>query len=133
MGLKNMSLLATATISVSGGSALAFADNGVSIPNGIQVIVPSDIDYQTRRVATVKYRPPTIDPKTRVYSKDKKSISLTLPQVLADGRVVFNTIRVEREVHPSLSAATAVELNKLAAQLLIDTDADAFWATGSLS
>lgn len=133
MGLKNMSLLAAATISTSGGSALAFADNGVSIPNGIQVIVPADSDYQTRRVATVKYRPPTTDPKTGVYSKDKKSISLTLPQVLADGRIVFNTIRVEREVHPSLSAATAVELNKLAAQLLIDTDTDAFWATGSLS
>lgn len=133
MGLKNMSLLAAATMSTSGGSALAFADNGVSIPNGIQVIVPADSDYQTRRVATVKYRPPTVDPKTGVYSKDKKSISLTLPQVLTDGRIVFNTIRVEREVHPSLSAAMAVELNKLAAQLLIDTDTDAFWATGSLS
>lgn len=133
MGLKNMSLSAAATITTSGGSALAFADNGVSIPNGIQIIVPSDSDYQTRRVATIKYRPPTIDAKTGVYSKDKKSISLTLPQVLADGRIVFNTIRVEREVHPSLAAATAVELNKLAAQLLTDTDTDAFWATGSLS
>lgn len=133
MGLKTMSLTAAATMNVTGGSALAFADNGVSIPNGIQIIVPADTDYQTRRVATIKYRPPTIDSKTGAYSKDKKSICLTLPIVLADGRVVFNTLRVERELHPSVSTATAVELNKLGAQLLIDTDTDAFWATGSLS
>lgn len=133
MALKNMSLTASGTISVSGGSALAFVDNGVSIANGIQLVVPADTDFQTRRIATAKYRPASIDPKTATYGKDKKSISLTLPQVLTDGRVVFNTIRVEREVHPSLAAASVTELNKLGAQLLIDTDLDNFWATGSLS
>lgn len=133
MALKNMSLSSGATVSTSGGTALAFADDGVSIQNGVHLIVPADTDYQTRRSVTAKYKPPTIDPKTGVYSKDKKSISLTLPLVLADGRVVFNVIRVEREVHPSLSAANADELNKLAAQLLTDSDASNFWAAGSLS
>jgi hypothetical protein len=36
-------------------------------------------------------------------------------------------------MHPSVSAATALEMNKLGAQLLSDSDTDAFWATGSLS
>lgn len=133
MGLKSMSLLATATVSASGGSALAFAEDGVSIQNGLHLIVPADTDYQTRRQVTVKYRQPTLDPKTGAYSKDKKSISLSKPIVLSDGRVVFNTIRIEREVHPSLAAADAVELNKLGAQLLTDADTDGFWATGALS
>lgn len=134
MGLKSMSLAANATsVAASGGTALAFADDGVSIPNGLHLIVPSDSDYQTRRNATVKYRPPALDPKTGSYGKDKKSICFAKPMVLADGRVVFNTIRIEREVHPSLSAAECVELNKLGAQLLTDTDTDAFWASGSLS
>lgn len=133
MGLKNMSLLAGATVSATGGSALAFTDDGVSITNGVHLVVPADTDYQTRRQVTAKYKAPTLDPRTGVYSKDKKSISLALPIVLSDGRVVFNTMRIEREVHPSLSAANCLELNKLGAQLLIDTDLDNFWAAGSLS
>lgn len=133
MGLKTMSLLAGATVAASGGSALAFAEDGVSIQNGLHLIVPSDSDYQTRRQVTIKNRQPSLDAKTGVYGKDKKSISLALPIVLADGRVVFNTIRIEREVHPSLSAANALELNKLGAQLLSDADTVDFWATGSLS
>lgn len=133
MGLKSMSLLASATVAASGGSALVFADDGVTIQNGVHLIVPADTDYQTRRSVTAKVKQPTIDVRTNAYGKDKKSISLTLPQVLADGRVVFNVIRIEREVHPSLSAANAEELNKLAAQLLTDADTANFWATGSLS
>lgn len=133
MGLKTMSLLTGATVSASGGSALAFAENGVSVTNGLQLIVPADADYQTRRSVTVKVKQPTVDPKTGVYSKDRKTMSLTLPMVLSDGKVVFNVIRVEREVHPSLSAANALELNKLAAQMLTDSDATDFWAAGSLA
>lgn len=133
MGLKTMSLQAGSTVSVTGGTAQVFADDGVTIQNGLHLIVPADADYQTRRAATVKYRPPTIDPKTNSYSKDKKSISYTLPQVLTNGTVVFNVIRIEREVHPSLSAASAAELNVIGAQLLTDSDASGFWATGSLT
>lgn len=133
MGLKSMSLSASATVSASGGSALVFADDGVTISNGVHLIVPADADYQTRRTVTAKYKPPTVVPKTGAYGKDKKSISLTLPQVLTDGSVIFNVIRIEREVHPSLPAETAVEMNNLAAQLLVDSDVTAFWATGSLT
>lgn len=133
MGLKNMSLLASSTISATGGTALVFAEDGVTIQNGLHLMVPADADYQTRRQVTVKYRQPTLDAKTATYSKDKKSMSLSKPQVLADGRVVFNTIRIEREVHPTLPAADALELNKLGAQLLSDADSVDFWANGSLS
>lgn len=133
MGLKTMSLLADASISVSGGTALAFAEDGVAIAGGVHLIVPSDSNYKTRRMVTAKSRPPSYDAKTATWSKDKKSISLVLPIVLADGRTVFNTVRVEREVHPDLAAADAAELNKLAAQLLADADTADFWATGSLS
>lgn len=133
MGLKNMSLAAGATIAATGGTALVFADNGITIANGVQMVVPADTDYQTRRTVTAKFKPPAVNVATGQYGKDKKVLSLVLPQVLTDGRVIFNTVRVEREVHPSLAAADALELNKLAAQLLTDSDTDAFWATGSLS
>lgn len=132
MGLRTMSLLAGAAVTASGGTALAFSDDGVSIPNGLHMVVPSDANYQTRRQVTAKVKQPTVDPKTGVYGKDRKSISLTVPMVLIDGKVVFNVIRVEREVHPSYAAADALELNKLAAQLLTDTDTADFWAAGTL-
>lgn len=133
MGLKSMSLLAGASVAATGGSAQVFADDGVTIANGVHLIVPADADYQTRRQATVKYRPPVLDAKTNTYGKDKKSISYAIPTVLSDGRVVFNTIRVEREVHPSISASDAAEMNSIGAQLLVDSDVAAFWASGSLS
>lgn len=85
MGLKSMSLLAGATISASGGTALAFAEDGQSISNGVHLIVPADTDYQTRRQVTAKYRPPALDARTGVYGKDKKSISLSKPMTLASG------------------------------------------------
>lgn len=132
MGLKNMSLLTGATITPSGGTALAFADNGISIQNGVQLIVPADTDYQTRRQVTAKVKQPIVDTKTGAYGKDRKSISLTKPMVLSDGKVVFNVVRLEREVHPSLPAADALELNKLGAQLFVDADLVDFWANGSM-
>lgn len=133
MGMKNMSLLTGATMSTTGGTALACVDNGVTIANGVQLVVPADADYQTRRQMTAKYKPPTLDPATGQYGKDKKSISYVIPIVLTTGRVVFNTIRVEREVHPSMSAANLTDMNKIGAQLLIDSDTDNFWAAGSLA
>ena len=133
MGLKNMSLLAGTTVSSTGGTAVVFTDDSVSIQNGVHLVVPADADYQTRRSVTAKCKPPTVDAVTGVYSKDKKSLTLTLPLVLPSGKVVFNLIRIEREVHPSLPAASALELNKLGAQLLTDADTDGFWTAGSLS
>lgn len=134
MGLKNMSLQEGAvSISATGGTACVFADDGITIPNGLHLIVPADADFQTRRSLTVKYRPPTLDPKTSQYTKDKKSMCLARPLVLADGRVVFNTIRIEREIHPSSTTAQRDEMNILGAQLLIDADPGSFWATGSMT
>lgn len=132
MGLKTMSLLASATVSASGGTAQVFASDGQTVTNGVHLIVPADTDYKTRRQLTAKYRVPTVDPKTGVYGKDKKSISYTTP-VLDNGVVYFPVLRIEREVHPSMSAAAALELNNIGAQLLIDADAAGFWATGDMS
>jgi len=132
MGLKNMSLLSSATITPSGGTALVFSDDGVTIQNGVHLVVPADADYRTRRSITAKYRPPVVD-KDGVYTKDKKYLSITIPQILASGKIVNNVWRVEREVHPELAAASCTEGNKIAAQLLFDADLDAFWASGSVS
>lgn len=133
MSLKTMTITSAATITVAGGSPVVFSDDGVTISNGVHLIVPADADYQTRKQVTVKYRPPTLDVRTGVYGKDKKSMSFAIPIVLSSGQVVFNTVRIEREVHPTFAASSCADLNKLGAQLLFGTDAANFWANGSLS
>lgn len=132
MGLKNMSLLTGATTAASGGSALVFADTGTTIPNGVALVVPATADYRVRQQSTWKYRAPKIN-SDGTYTRDSKSVSYNVPLILASGKIVNNVIRVEREVHPELSAAAATDLNKILAQMLFDSDTDNFWAAGSLT
>lgn len=132
MGLKNLSILTGATLSATGGTAKVFADDGVTIQNGVHTMVPATADYRVRESATYKFRPPQLL-VDGTYTRDKKGVSLNIPYILASGKVVNNVIRIEREVHPEWAAANAVDLNKMAAQLLFDSDTDSFWSAGSLS
>lgn len=133
MGLKNMSILTGATITPSGGSAMVFQDDGVFVQNGVHLVVPATADYRVRESATFKYKPPTLQ-ADQTYLRDKKEVSLTIPMILASGKIAFNVVRIIREVHPEFSAANATNLNKLASQLLAgDSDTDGFWGAGSLS
>jgi len=132
MGVKNASILTGATLSATGGTAMVFADDGVTVPNGVHISVPATADYRVRENATFRFRPPTLYPDG-TYSRDKKTVTLVVPMILASGKVVNNVFRIEREVHPEYSAANAVNFNKLASQLLSDTDFDNFWSAGSLS
>lgn len=132
MSLKNMTILTGATLAATGGTSMVFADDGVTVPNGLHLMVPATADYRVRQSATFRFRPPTLSPLGK-YSKDKKSCSITLPKLLADGTVVNNVIRIEREVHPEMTAAEALDLNKLASQALFDADTTDFWSAGSLS
>lgn len=130
MTMKNMSLLSGATVSATGGTALVLTGNGISIPNGVQMVVAADTDYSLRRSVTARVRNPSLN-KDGVWSKDKKVISYTVPIRLATGQIVHNVIRVERELHPEAASTVGPELNKLGAQLLVDSDADNFWLVGS--
>lgn len=129
MGIQNLGILSGATVSASGGSAKTYTPNGQTIPNGVQTIDASVVDFRVRPTLTWKVRQPTL--KNGVYTKDKKVATLSVPRILDSGQVVFDVIRLEREVHPETSAANALDMNVQAAQLLIDSDAASFWATGS--
>lgn len=133
MALKTMSLLQGATVAASGGTALAFADDGAVVPNGLHVIVPADTDFRTRRNVTFKNRASRYDPNSGSYAKGKRSASYQVPTVLDNGTTVFNMVRIEVEVHPEVEAAQIDGLRTIGAQLLVDSDTDSFWTTGSLS
>lgn len=132
MSVQNASIQAGATIAPTGGSAVTYTPNGQTIQNGIQLIDAAVTDYRIRPTVTLKVKNPVLDSNS-VYSKDRKSILLVEPILLASGKVVFNLIRIEREVHPETTAANALGFNTKAAQLLTDADFTAFWASGSLA
>jgi hypothetical protein len=132
MGIKTMTLKDGGTCSVTGGTDLVFADDGQTVQNGVHSVVPADSSYATRRQMTAKYNAPTLSPQGE-FNRDRKSVSLTVPMTTAAGKVVYNVIRVERQVHPEFADADCVKLNSLCAQALFDSETTSFWAAGSLS
>lgn len=132
MGLRNMVIKTGATLGVTGGTDMTFVDDGVTVPNGLHIAVPATADYRIRENATYRYTPPTLQ-KDGTYLRDSKSVSYTVPMILASGKVVNNTVRIERVAHPEMSAANQKKLLEDALQLAFDSDTANFWSAGSLS
>jgi len=132
MGLKNMSISIGGTLANTGGTAKVFADDGVTIPNGVHLTVPATADFRIRESATFRYRPASLQ-SDGTYTRQNNSASIVVPKLLASGIVVNNVIRVTFDVHPESTATEALDLRKLAAQSLFDSDTDNFWTAGSLT
>lgn len=132
MGLATASILTGATIAATGGTAVTYVPDGLTIANGLHLIDSAVTDFRTQPQVTVKTKNPTLFPDGS-YSKGKRSMVLVEPFVDSKGKTQFDLIRIEREVHPESTAAKALDLNKKGAQLLTDSDFLSFWASGSLA
>lgn len=133
MGVQNAVVKSGATaMTPTGGSDLTLTPDGQTVANGIHIADASQADFRIRKNATLRNRVPTLQSDGK-YSKDKKSVTFVAPKILASGEVVFNLIRVEREVHPESTAAEALDLVMIGAQLLTDSDFASFWSAGSLA
>lgn len=133
MPLNGMILKKTGTNSVTGGTDITYVADGSQVNGGVAVVNSAGTDFRTRENCVFRNRKPSYDSKAKIWSKDKKSVVLQIPKLLASGEVTFNLIRIEREVHPESTAAEALELNIQGAQLLFDADTTSFWAVGGLS
>lgn len=132
MGLATASILTGATVSATGGTAVNYVPDGLTIANGLHLIDSAITDFRIQPQVTVKTKNPTLSPDGS-YSKGKRTVTLVEPFVDSKGKTQFDLIRIEREVHPESSAAKALDLNKKGAQLLTDSDLAGFWASGSLA
>ena len=132
MGLANTSILAGATVSATGGTAVNYTPDGLAVKNGIHLIDASVSDFRIRPQVTAKTKNPTLLPDGS-YGKDHREILLVEPFVDSKGKTQFDFIRIERSMHPESSAAKGLDLLRKGAQLAIDADTASFWATGSLS
>lgn len=132
MSVQNGSILAGGTVTAAGGSAVTYTPDGQTVPNGIHLINAQVVDFRIRPNVTLKTKLPSLD-SSQVYSKDRKTVLLVIPKILASGKTVFNLIRIEREIHPESTAAEALEFNIQGAQFLVDSDYASFWSAGSIA
>lgn len=127
-------LLNGATATFSGGSLKTFTPDGTTIENGIRIADASVTDFRVRPSITLRNRNPQLTngpiPK---WTKDKKSLVYQIPFLTASGEIAFNTLRIEREIHPETTAAAAHDFNAVGAQILLDLDFTSYWASGSLA
>lgn len=134
MGMQSMTLLAGATVSATGGTTQTLTPTNESVVGGIKLIDASVADMRIRPYVIAKCSWPTINPSTGKYTgKVKHTLQYVEPVLETDGTISFQTIKIERSVTPSYAAASAVDLNKKGAQLLVDSDTTSFLATGSLA
>jgi hypothetical protein len=116
---------------VTGGTDVTFSDDGTEVKNGMRLIDMSESDFRVRPQLTVTSKQPTLIGNA-TYTRDKRTATLSIPKILADGTTVYNRIRVEREVHPEATDAEALELSYRLAQVLFDSDFTNFWKFGQL-
>lgn len=114
------------------GTDVTFTPDGVVVTRGVHVADASEADFRIRQSMMFQNRNPALN-SDGTYTKDKKVCTITKPKILATGKVVFNVLRIEREIHPESTAAEALDFNMLGAQVLSDSDVTAFWASGSLA
>jgi hypothetical protein len=116
----------------TGGAAISFDRTGESIANGVVLGNMSEADFFAREKLYATSRMPALQGDGE-YSKQKVSIRIVRPMTLASGKVVYNLVRVETEIHPEATAAEGVNLRSLGLSALSDTDLSSFWSAGSLN
>lgn len=135
MGLQNATLLVGGTVSTTGGTSVAFVNNGSQVTGGIQVVDSANTNAVTRASLTFRtIKTAVLDLVTGLFTgKIKRQAQLVRPKVTASGRVVFPLVRIEVEFSPENTDAEISALLSEGAQLLVDTDFTSFWKIGSVS
>lgn len=133
MGAKSFAISKGATVSITGGTAINFADDGQTIANGVHVVNTGATDIRLQESVTLKTRRATL--KDGVFvNKDKKTHVFSKPYLLANGTISYGVVRQEIELHPDVPnfATEQADLRKTACQLWFDAELEAFNANGTI-
>lgn len=131
MALRNATILDGASISATGGTSKSLTTDGQLIVNGVHLIDASVTDYRVRPNISARNRNPALQ-SDGTYGKGRRSMTITIPKVLANGKQGFPCFRLELEDFPEMTQAEIDKLKIWAAQCIIDSDFTSFWYTGSI-
>lgn len=130
MSVNGVALNEGATYTPAGGSAITFDATGESVANGIVCHNASETDFFQREKLYATSRQPAIG-SDGDYTKMKNSLRIVRPSTLTSGKVVYNLIRIELEVHPEDGATEVSNLRTLGLAALNSTSLDDFFESGS--
>lgn len=133
MPISGATLALGGTCSVTGGTSKTFTDVGETIKNGKKVSDLTVADSRVRPSLTCINRPATLNSLGKYISKDKRTVKLVWPKILADGSIVFNVRELRIEDHPETTDTEKANADSYMAQVLFDSDFNGFVRNGSTS
>lgn len=117
-------------MTVTGGSDRVYADDGLRVTSGLHVTDQSAADLTLSTHATFKNKPHALQSSGK-FSKGIRTFNFTLPIILADGSISYQTFEGEFGLHPAITVAQLLEMRMVAAQLIIDSELDAYYRYGT--
>jgi hypothetical protein len=132
MAIDGLTIKEGATYTPSGGTDITFVASGESVANGVVVINEDEADFYAREKIYATARPPVVGSDGE-FTKQKVSFRIVDPGVLASGKMNFDLLRIELEVHPENGNTEADKLVNLGIAALNSADLQSLFRYGSLS
>lgn len=133
MALNGSTVLVAGTCSATAGTSKVYTLNGQNIKNGVQVIDASETNALIRSSMTFRSVDGQYDANAKKFSQDRREVTITRPRILTDGSLDFPSIRI---IYTGNREITPTELDILysqAAQVMFDSDFEAFRKSGSIA
>lgn len=131
MSINGIAISDGATYTPAGGTAITFDATGEQVAGGIVCVNQAETDFFAREKLYTTSRVPSLGSDGE-YTKLKSSARIVRPLVIASGKVVYNVVRVELEVHPESAAGEVASLRSLGAGICVLSGFDDFFTVGSL-
>lgn len=133
MSVQNASIMAGATsMSVTGGTALAFQGDGTDVPNGTRIADTTATDLRLQKTIELRNRPSALDSRTGKFSKTKRFTTVRYPVADSDGTIQYAFGRLEFEYPAFMPVADRDSLRLMTCQCGTDPDFATFHSSGSL-
>jgi hypothetical protein len=131
MAIDGISLTEGATYTPAGGSTITFDSSGEEVANGICCINVAESDYYAQEKLYAVSRQPAVGSDGE-FTKRKVSLRIVRPSTLTSGKIVYNLIRIEVEVHPEDGVTESDNLRSLGMSALNSSSLDNFFDAGSI-
>jgi len=131
MSINGIALNEGATYTPAGGTAITFDATGEQVANGIVCANAAETDYFQREKLYGTSRMPSLG-SDGDYTKQKSSLRIVRPLTLASGRVAYNLIRIEIEVHPESASTEVSNFRSMGMAALNASGLNDFFEAGSI-
>lgn len=131
MPVNGMTIKEGATFTPVGGTDITFDDSGEEIANGIVCVNQAEANFFAREKLIAVSRLPVQD-KMGKFSKQKTSVRIIDPEVLADGTTVYDVGRFEIETHPEGGATRITKIRRLLLAAANSASLDNLFLVGSI-